>query len=48
MAWIANDPRSDNPEGGIGQRQGSLGMHVLAKYVIDVLENSVVVEHGGQ
>lgn len=46
MAWIANDPRSDNPEGGIGQRQGSLGMHVLAKYVVDVCQDHFVVEHG--
>ena len=34
--------------GCICQREDALGMHVLAKYVIDVLENSVVVEHGVQ
>lgn len=33
---------------GICQGENALGMHVLAKYVVDVLEDEVVVEHGGQ
>lgn len=34
--------------GCICQGEDALGMHILAKYVVDVLENCVVVEHGGQ
>lgn len=39
-------PRADNAESGIGQRQGALGVHVLAKYVVDMVEDHFVVEHG--
>lgn len=38
--------RIDNPLGGIGEGENALGMHVLAKYIIDVLKNNGVVEHG--
>lgn len=36
----------EDAEGGIGEGEGALGMHILAKYVVDVLENSLVIEHG--
>lgn len=38
--------RADNTESGIGQRQGALGMHILAKYVADVCQDHFVIEHG--
>lgn len=33
-------------KGGISEGENTLGVHFLAKYFIDVLENSGVVEHG--
>jgi hypothetical protein len=31
--------------GGISKRENAFGMHVLAKYVVDVVEDHVVVKH---
>ncbi|OHY96705.1 hypothetical protein BJD16_00105 [Aeromonas sobria] len=33
----------DNPEGGVGERQYTFGMHVLPEYVINVVENAFVI-----
>lgn len=38
--------RFNNALGRIGEGKHALGIHVLAKYIIDALEDRVVVEHG--
>jgi len=34
---------SITPEGGVGERQYTFGMHVLPEYVINVVENAFVI-----